>query len=437
MITAQRGRRVFLAEAYYDKEEIKNMKKIIALVLALVMVLSLGTVASAKTARGVVVTNVVTKLLEGPAKSLGAVMKFNKTATVNAVNALAPVVVNNAKNALDNLGNVVADASWLVQPVVKKNLQNDMKEAVAALEEAQKADDAAQKELKDANDVVNTPTTGTQAVYDLATAALATAKEAEAAAKALYEEDTTDQTNADAYIAKQGETAEAQRAFDDAKAANDAAAEILDTKMKAAEDTKKTLEDCKSEASKIDSKLMNLQNNFAMVRTVAEYADDYIFEIASVQDLAVGTAKVVRYVRNFINNKVKTGNTDELHVAALNIATPRIVVSELIPEALQAMVLSLDDVSLKEFVDPDLDTYEVWDESDRSANLQLTLNELDRSGKSYVATLTGEVIDAVSDILTTSSSYKPYEVSGTEFTRQGGVITMLVGYLMGLNKVTK
>ena len=89
------------------------MKKIIALVLALVMTLSLGTVAFASSTHiGVpgeirekdyerleTVSNLTARILQLPAYMLGTAMNYSKNLTVNAVNAWAPVAYNTAEAA--------------------------------------------------------------------------------------------------------------------------------------------------------------------------------------------------------------------------------------------------------------------------------------------------------------------------------------------------
>ena len=426
------------------------MKKIIALVLALVMVLSLGTVAFAKTARNsIVVTNVVTKLLEGPAKSLGAVMKFNKTATVNAVNALAPVVVNNAKAATEKLGDVVIGASYLVEKKEISDTTKELKEAQTALDEAREQEKIAYEEAvaayKEAYVDVDAKEVVSKAAEKVAEAQKAVS-DAEAALAAPHDDNKTPDLETAVLLARSN-----KEKADEVNSFALAAKEITETIT----GEKGLLYQIGELQKDLD---LDIPNTFSRVRTVANYAADYIFEMASVRDLAVGTAKAMDLVKKFINGKVKTGSTDVLlQTAGVNdvVLPVRLVVSELIPEALQAMVISLDAVTLEDFVDPDLDTYEKKMETivegiergtlitidsktmTSKEALSLTLAELERSGKSYVATLTGEVIDAVSDILTKNSSYKMIDMDGTDLTAQGGVITTLVGYLMGLDRVTK
>ena len=101
------------------------MKKIIALLLALVMVLSLGTVAFAQdswryepTAAEIVgefAANAAARALQIPAFVLGSTMELNRIAVVNAVNVGVPMAYYGAEVAANVLDNAVALGAYIAQ----------------------------------------------------------------------------------------------------------------------------------------------------------------------------------------------------------------------------------------------------------------------------------------------------------------------------------
>ena len=102
------------------------MKKIIALVLALVMVLSLGTVAFAAEAKqpvkyetiervGEIAANAAARALQIPAFVLGTSMKFNQNAIVGAAKVAGAATYYGTKAAATTLDNAVAIGGGIAQ----------------------------------------------------------------------------------------------------------------------------------------------------------------------------------------------------------------------------------------------------------------------------------------------------------------------------------